>query len=95
MRALLFPLAFFLLLALALLAYVALLSRHRKASVKPLNPVGRVALVERDLNPEGFVLVEGELWPARTRDGSSVASVGARVRVVGASGHMLEVEMLD
>jgi membrane protein implicated in regulation of membrane protease activity len=95
MRALLFPLAFFLLLALALLAYVALLSRHKKASGQPLNPVGRVAQVERDLKPEGFVIVEGELWPARVRVGAGPVRVGARVRVVGARGHTLEVETLD
>lgn len=94
MRAIVFPLAFFILLALALLTYVALLSRHRKASGKPLALVGRTARVERDLNPEGYVLAGGELWPARTRDDLNLL-VGARVRIVGASGHALEVESLD
>jgi membrane protein implicated in regulation of membrane protease activity len=36
-------------------------------------------------------MVGGELWPARTRDGRTGA-LGARVRVVGASGHLLLVE---
>ena len=81
-------------LALALVAYVFLSSRHRKSSRLPLNLVGRVASVERPLNPEGFVLVGGELWPARTRAGAFVGKGRDNVRVVGASGHLLEVEPL-
>jgi membrane protein implicated in regulation of membrane protease activity len=79
-------------LAFALAAYVALSSRHRKSSRLPLKLVGRVGSVERALSPEGFVLVAGELWPARARDGGIVVSDGTRVRVVGAAGCVLEVE---
>jgi len=79
-------------LALALVAYVFLSSRHRKSSRRPLNLVGRVGSVERPLRPEGFVLVGGELWPARVRAGEGVAR--GRVRVVGARGCVLEVEPL-
>ena len=91
--------------ALALLFYVALLSRHRKSSSRPLRLVGRVGSVERDLEPEGFGLVGGELWLARVRVaataarvsehvGETVAREGERVRVVGARGCVLEVERL-
>ncbi|HYY93668.1 MAG TPA: NfeD family protein [Pyrinomonadaceae bacterium] len=80
--------------ALALLLYVALLSRHRKSSSRPLRLVGRVGSVERDLEPEGFVLVGGELWRARVRVGASAARVSERVRIVGARGCALEVERL-
>ncbi|HYP53402.1 MAG TPA: NfeD family protein, partial [Pyrinomonadaceae bacterium] len=52
---------------IALLLYVALLSRHRKASTRSLAPVNRAASVEHPLTPEGAVLVGGELWRARTR----------------------------
>src|SRR5919197_754724 len=45
--------------ALALLVYVALLSRHKKTSSRPLRLVGRAASVERPLSPEGFVMVDG------------------------------------
>ena len=78
--------------AVALLAYVAHVSRHKKSSTKMPTLVGRVAVVERDLEPEGFVLVEGELWRARLRGGEGVARARESVRVVGASGHLLEVE---
>jgi membrane-bound ClpP family serine protease len=53
--------------------------------------MGRGGVVEKELRPEGAVMVGGEVWPARTRDGWTVAR-GARVRVVGASGHLLLVE---
>jgi membrane protein implicated in regulation of membrane protease activity len=92
MRALVTSLIFFCLLALAPLVYVALLSRRKKSSTQPLALVGRVATVERDLNPEGFVNVCGELWPARMHDGATPVQRGARVRIVGARDHLLEVE---
>jgi membrane-bound serine protease (ClpP class) len=78
--------------ALALLSYVALLSRHKKSSSRPLRLVGRVASVERDLEPEGFMLLDGELWRARVRGGVSSVRAGGRVRVTGARGCVLEVE---
>lgn len=81
-------------LALALAGYVVLSSRHRKSSRRPLNLVGRVGSVEQALGPEGFVLVAGELWPARARDGALVGRGRANVRVVGAAGCALEVEPL-
>ena len=80
--------------AVALLAYVVHASRQQKYSRSPLNLVGRVASVERALEPEGFVLIEGELWRARVRGGEVVGRGGSEVRVVGASGCVLEVEPL-
>jgi membrane-bound serine protease (ClpP class) len=80
-----------LLVAVALV--VAASSRHKKSSRAPLDLVGRVGIIERDLNPEGAVLVGGELFRARTRTGEKIqGACGARVRVVGARGHLLEVE---
>ncbi|MDQ1523917.1 MAG: NfeD-like C-terminal, partner-binding [Pyrinomonadaceae bacterium] len=52
---------------------------------------GRVGVVAEALEPEGAVLVDGELWRARSRSGVRIAR-GGRVRVVGARGHWLEVE---
>ncbi|MDT5268052.1 MAG: hypothetical protein QOH49_238 [Acidobacteriota bacterium] len=80
--------------AVALLAYVVHASRQQKYSRLPLRLVGRIASVERALDPEGFVLVEGELWRARVRGVASIERDGPRVRVVGASGCVLEVEPL-
>ncbi|HZI20249.1 MAG TPA: NfeD family protein [Pyrinomonadaceae bacterium] len=85
-------LAVALLPALALAAYVALASRHRKAGSQPLAPVGRVGSVERELDPEGFVLVGGELWRARLSGGGRLGRGRQNVLVVGARGCVLEVE---
>ena len=76
--------------AVGLAAFVALSSRHGKSSRRPFDLVGRVGSVERALGPEGFVLVAGELWPARARGGRAVER--GSVRVVGAAGCALEVE---
>ena len=94
MRLLLFTLLVISLPALALLAYVIHSSRRQKSSRSPLNLVGRVASVERALDPEGFVLIEGELWRARVRGAATVGRGARRVCVVGASGCMLLVEPL-
>ncbi len=81
--------------AAALLAYVAHASRQKKRSSRlPLKLVGRVGSVETPLEPEGFVLVGGELWRARLCGGGRVARAGSNVRVVGASGCVVEVEPL-
>jgi len=70
---------------------IAALSRHQKGAAGPLQLEGRVAQVVKALEPEGAVLVGGELWRARTRNGDKIAC-GGRVRIVGACGHWLEVE---
>jgi membrane-bound serine protease (ClpP class) len=80
--------------ACALLAYVVHHSRRQKSSRRPLGLVGSVASVERRLDPEGFVLVGGELWRARVREGGEVARGTSNVRVVGARDCVLEVEPL-
>jgi membrane-bound serine protease (ClpP class) len=73
------------------LAVIAALSRHKKAATGELDLVGAVAFVETNLEPEGSVLVRGELWRARAHTGATIKS-GCDVRVVGASRHLLEVE---
>ncbi|HEV2761999.1 MAG TPA: NfeD family protein, partial [Pyrinomonadaceae bacterium] len=85
----------FVLLALLALLYVVLLSRHKKASSHELAPLNRVGSVTEPLAPEGAVLVGGELWRARTRDGAHVPRGRGNVCVVGARGHLLEVEPTD
>ena len=78
--------------AVALLAYVIHTSRQMKSSRLPLRLVGRVASVERPLEPEGFVLVDGELWRARVRGVARVGRGSSNVRVVGARDCVLLVE---
>ncbi len=73
-------------------AVVAAMSRHRKSAGRPLRLEGRIAVVLEALEPEGAVLVDGELWRARARSGHSIAR--GRVRIVGARGHWLEVEVV-
>ena len=90
-----FLIAAVLLAAIAVVVFVVFAAslRHKKSSSAPLDLVGRVGTVERDLTPEGAVLVRGELFPARARTGERIVGEGGvRVRVVGARGHLLEVE---
>jgi membrane-bound serine protease (ClpP class) len=73
------------------LVTIAALSRHKKAGAGELNLIGAAALVETNLEPEGSVLVRGELWRAVARTGAPLKS-GRDVRIVGARGYLLEVE---
>ena len=75
-------------------ACVAVASRrHKRGARGRVNLIGQVATIERDLRPEGAVLVAGELWPARTPTGQSLTRAESpRVRVVGVGSHWLEVE---
>jgi membrane-bound ClpP family serine protease len=80
-------------LLIAACAVVVAASRHKKGAGLPLELIGKVATVERDLDPEGAVLVAGELMPARSRTGETISRAACkRVRVVGARGYCLEVE---
>jgi membrane-bound ClpP family serine protease len=80
-------------LFIALLVLIAAASRHKKRSAGALRLIGRYARVETDLRPEGAVIVDGELWRARLSGVVEEALLrGSRVRVIGASGYLLEVE---
>ncbi|MBA3568236.1 MAG: NfeD family protein [Pyrinomonadaceae bacterium] len=76
---------------LALLLIVAAMSRHKKSATGEIHLVGSRARVDAELAPEGTVLIQGELWRARSADGSSIAS-HTIVEVVGLSGYLLLVE---
>lgn len=73
------------------LAIVIVLYRHKKASRGSIQVVGETGEVASDLVPEGTVLVHGELWRARSGDGS-VVDARTRVQVVGVEGHLLVVD---
>jgi membrane-bound serine protease (ClpP class) len=79
----------------AFLIYIILLSRHRKAGMSTLSPLGMSARVESPLSPEGAILLNGELWRARLYSSSKVIIAGSSVRIVGVSGHLLLVEQAD
>ena len=76
-----------LIFGLAILA----LSRHKKSASSELDLFGATASVEASLEPEGAVLIRGELWPARSRMGDNIER-GRSVRVVGAYRYLLVVE---
>jgi len=83
-----------LILAFASLCFVlpiAFLSRHKKTNSGRLQLKGLSAVAHTVLNPEGAVLVDGELWRARSVDGS-VFGPSANLRVVGSVDHLLLVE---
>jgi membrane-bound serine protease (ClpP class) len=70
---------------------IALLSRRKKARIGEPCLLGARGSVETTLKPEGSILIRGELWRARSRSGLPIER-GQGIRVVGASGHLLEVE---
>ena len=88
------PSAFILALVGASFVFVCLLVavwlHHRKGAGVAWQLEGRVGVVLNPLEPEGAVLVDGELWRARAQSGVRIAR--GRVRIVGARGHWLEVE---
>jgi membrane-bound serine protease (ClpP class) len=73
---------------------IAVLSRHKKAATRTLRLVGEVAQVDSQLDPEGTVLVSGELWRAKSKNGGFISS-HQRVRVVGFQELLLLVEVCD
>lgn len=76
------------------LAVVLALYHHKKAGTGEINLIGEIAHVDIELNPEGTVIVGGELWRAKSSDGTFVSS-RARVRVVGFKDHLALVEVCD
>lgn len=79
------------LILLLLALYLASLSRHQKSARGDLQLTGRQALVEKQLQPEGTILVRGEIWQARSRTGEVLATDSV-VRIVGAQDHLLIVD---
>jgi membrane-bound ClpP family serine protease len=80
-------------LLIALLLLIAAASRHKKSAAGALTLIGSTARVETDLQPEGAVIVGGELWRARLREGlTEPLRRGSLARVTAANGHLLEVE---
>jgi len=80
--------------SLLIAVVVVALSRHKKTGARDIKLIGEFATVETRLDPEGTVIVGGELWRARSNDGS-IISPRARVRVVGFKNHLALVEVCD
>ena len=79
--------------ALATLVVIALYL-HKRAGVGDIKLIGELARVDTKLDPEGTVIVCGELWRARSKDGTSITT-HTQVRVVGFEDHLALVEVLE
>lgn len=79
-------------LALVLVAlFLASLSRHKKSATGALKIIGATGLADSVLDPEGSVVINGELWRARIENGRALQPRD-RVQVVGVLGHLILVE---
>ncbi|HXD32903.1 MAG TPA: NfeD family protein [Pyrinomonadaceae bacterium] len=79
------------LVALLVAIYLAFLSRHKKSATGAVNLIGALGVVQIALNPEGAVLVNGELWQARAKD-ERLIDAHAAIRVVSLDGPIVIVE---
>ena len=75
-------------------AIVITLYVHKRKSVGDIKLIGEIAHVDTSLDPEGTVIVCGELWRAKSKTGA-VISTCARVRVVAFVDHLALVELCD
>jgi len=79
--------------AFAALIVVALYV-HKRNSTGDIKLVGEIAQVDTKLDPEGTVIVGGELWRAKAKNGAHV-SERTRVRVVAFIDHLALVEVCE
>ena len=73
---------------------LAAISRHKKSGAVNAKLIGATGLVETKLDPEGTVLIQGELWRACLDDAGAIAT-GSKVKVVGTRDHLLLVRVKD
>ncbi len=77
-----------------LLILVFALWRHKNAGAGEVKLIGEIGRVGQDLDPEGTVMVQGELWRARSRSGNPIWAPEL-VRVIGFEGHLALVDVCD
>ena len=66
-------------------------SRHKKSATGQMSPVGLIGTVDKDLEPHGSVLIQGELWRASSSEDMRLAA-GSRIEVIGTRDHLLLVK---
>jgi membrane-bound ClpP family serine protease len=69
-------------------------SRRKKSGNRNVRLVGSAAVVDAKLDPQGTVLIQGELWPARSTDGKELPP-GCKVKVLRTHDHLLMVKLQD
>jgi membrane-bound serine protease (ClpP class) len=72
-----------------LLVRAALAAKRKKAVTGEAGMIDSIGVARTDLQPQGKVMVHGELWDARAKVN---VPAGARVRVTLVDGLTLEVE---
>jgi membrane protein implicated in regulation of membrane protease activity len=77
--------------SLLIVLIIAALSRHKKSSLRPFSLIGQTGVIEGNLDPEGAVIINGELWRACTRSAIELKARN-RIRVIGTQAHLLVVE---
>jgi len=70
----------------------ALLAQKKRAATGREALVGKTAIVRAELNPDGMVLLTGELWQARAEEWPIPA--GTTVEVIGMDGFVVLVRKL-
>ena len=80
--------------ALVALVVVVALYRHKKSSMGEARFIGELAQVQKNLTPQGSVLICGEMWRAESTDGAFITAP-TQVRIVGTRGHLLIVTVDD
>jgi len=74
----------------SVLFLIVALSRHKKAGSGCVQLIGLNGNAHGVLNPKGYVIVNGDMWPAISVDARKVLD-GERVRVIGTNSIRLEV----
>src|SRR6267142_3894529 len=84
-------LVIFLTCSLGAVTMIVYTSRRKKTMKGGLPLIGSSAIVDQSLNPEGTVIVRGELWNACSSHGQLIVAQ-TRVSVVRLRDHLLVVE---
>ena len=86
-------LLFIIVIAVALVATLVHLSRRQKRNPTAMILITAIGTVDQSLTPVGSILVQGELWSARSASGESIDS-GSQVKVESYRDGLLLVKLL-
>jgi membrane-bound ClpP family serine protease len=75
-------------------ALVIALYVHKRKGAGDIRLIGELGHADTKLDPEGTVIVGGELWRAKSKTGTAI-SARSRIRVVAFVDHLALVESCD